>query len=187
MDQRPTIHLRDPRAMRALAHPLRLRLLGLLRHEGPGTASSLAAEVDEAPSLVSYHLRQLAEHGFLEEAPELSRDARERWWRAAHLSTRWSSVEFLDDPERRSADLALRREVYRLYAQRLSEYLDEEPSWDREWVGAAGSGDELLRLTPARLRELGAELEALLARYRDDPGEGDVQRVQVIYHAFPRR
>ena len=62
----------EPREMRALAHPLRLRLIGLLRVEGPATATALADTVGESPALVSYHLRQLDAYNFVEEAPELA-------------------------------------------------------------------------------------------------------------------
>ena len=74
----------DARSLRGLAHPLRVRLLGLLREHGPATASGLARTVGESSGVTSYHLRQLAEHGLVveDEVPDASR--RERWWRAAH-------------------------------------------------------------------------------------------------------
>src|SRR5690242_12974406 len=71
--------LDDVRAIRALAHPLRLRLLDLLRFEGPSTATKLAALVGESSGATSYHLRMLAQYGYVEEAD--ATDNRERWWR----------------------------------------------------------------------------------------------------------
>jgi DNA-binding transcriptional ArsR family regulator len=69
----------DVTAVRALAHPLRLRLLDLLRFDGPATATMLAGRVEESSGSTSYHLRQLARHGFIEEVAK--RDGgRERWW-----------------------------------------------------------------------------------------------------------
>src|SRR5579862_3303759 len=69
----------DAGAVRALTHPLRLELLDLLRFEGPSTASRLARRVAESSGATSYHLRQLARHGFIERDP---RDGgREVWWR----------------------------------------------------------------------------------------------------------
>nr|BFF15089.1 hypothetical protein GCM10025699_63920 [Microbacterium flavescens] len=59
----------DVRALRAMAHPLRVRLYYALSAESPSTASRLAARVGESPALVSYHLRQLAAHDFIEHAP----------------------------------------------------------------------------------------------------------------------
>ena len=175
--------------MRALAHPLRLRVLGMLRMDGPATATALGERLGEVPALVSYHLRQLGVHGFVEEAPELARDRRERWWRAAQERTSWSTAEFLDTPERRAAETALRSEVYRIYQQRLDEYLAEEPTWGAEWIEAAGSSDYVLELDPAGLRALLTDIDGIIERYTADPPqpEGEVERVQLIYHAFPRR
>lgn len=180
--------LDDPIAMRALAHPLRLRLLGMLRMDGPATATALGERLGEVPALVSYHLRQLGAHGFVEEAPELARDRRERWWRAAQERTSWSRADFLDTPERRAAETALRREIHRVYEQRLDEYLAEESAWGADWVEAASSSDYVLDLDAAGLRALLRDLDAVIERYAADPPEpqGEVERVQLIYHAFPR-
>ena len=73
----------DIAGLRALSHPVRLRMLGLLRTEGPATATSLAQRLDLNTGATSYHLRQLAQHGFIEEDPERG-TGRDRWWRAAH-------------------------------------------------------------------------------------------------------
>lgn len=62
-----TVQVSDIRTLRALAHPLRNRLLGLLRLEGPSTATLLGARVGESSGWTSYHLRQLATYGFVEE------------------------------------------------------------------------------------------------------------------------
>ena len=76
-----------PEALRALSHPLRLRILGLLRMDGPSTATALATRLGLNSGATSYHLRQLAQHGFVVD-DEARGNARERWWRAAHQSTR---------------------------------------------------------------------------------------------------
>ncbi len=73
--------------LRALAHPTRLKMLMRLRVEGPATATTLARELSLNTGATSYHLRQLAEHGFIVEDAERG-DARDRWWKAAHQSTR---------------------------------------------------------------------------------------------------
>jgi DNA-binding transcriptional ArsR family regulator len=84
----PAVQVTDVRALRALAHPLRSRLLGLLRLHGPATASQLGRAVGESSGSTSYHLRQLAAYGFVEEV-EGEGTARERWWRARHRLTSW--------------------------------------------------------------------------------------------------
>lgn len=182
-----TKRITDVRTMRALTHPLRLRLLGLLRQDSPATATTLAAEVDESVASVSYHLRQLATHGFIEDAPEQSTDGRERWWRAAHQYTSWSAVDFLDSPEKRSARLALERQVLHRYVELLQTYLDQEPAWGEEWLRAATSGDEhRFALTAEDLAGLKGEVSEVIARYRErGPSGPDAARVEVILAMFP--
>ncbi|MGG7466088.1 helix-turn-helix domain-containing protein [Plantibacter sp. YIM 135347] len=182
------LSLTDPKVMRALSHPIRLRLLGELRVRGPQTVGLLSGAVDEAPGLVSYHLGVLAEHELVVEVPELARDKRERWWRAAHDRTHWDAAEHLDDPERRTALTALRGSVQRRYTELLQEYLELEPTLPAAWVRAATSGDEILHLTSAQLAELGEDLEALARKWaslsdRDADGAADVA---LIYHSFRR-
>ena len=80
----------DAAGLKALAHPVRLRMLGMLRIDGPATATSLAARLGLNSGATSYHLRQLADHGFIVDDQERG-NGRERWWRAAHASTRTSS------------------------------------------------------------------------------------------------
>jgi DNA-binding transcriptional ArsR family regulator len=174
--------------MRALAHPLRLRLLGELRMRGPQSVGQLCDLVDEAPGSVSYHIGKLAEFGFVEPAPELARDRRERWWRAAHQETSWEPLENLDDPERRAAIGVLRRAILHRYLASLEEYLEAEASMDRDWVRGAASGDAFLHLTSDELVELRAELEALAERWqaRSNPDRDDARTVTLIFHAFRR-
>src|SRR5215213_4648029 len=83
--------------LQALAHPLRSRLLGALRFHGPATSTALAARLGTNSGATSYHLRQLAEVGLVEDDEERS-NGRDRWWRAAHDMTQWRSEEF-EDPD----------------------------------------------------------------------------------------
>jgi DNA-binding transcriptional ArsR family regulator len=183
-----SIHLTDPRAMRALAHPTRLRLLAELRVRGPQTVGQLSDIVDEAPGSVSFHLSKLATHGFIEQAPELAKNRRERVWRAAHERTHWEPLEVLEDPERRAASHLLRRAVLRRYLDTIEAYLDAESSLRPEWVRAAASSDSLLHLTSDELAQLRSELEDLAARWhsRSDPEREGSRAVTLIYHAFLR-
>jgi DNA-binding transcriptional ArsR family regulator len=179
--------LEDPRTMRALAHPLRLRLLGLLRIEGPQTATSLARLTGESVPSLSYHLRQLSEHGFIEEAPELARDGRERWWKASHARTAWESADFLEDPERMAAEGALMRELRSAYLDALETWHQEQASWSREWVDASTTSDWILDLTPAQLQALKDELIAVIERWQVVPREEGAEHIAAILHLFPRR
>jgi DNA-binding transcriptional ArsR family regulator len=155
-----------PSSLRGLAHPLRVRLLGLLREHGPATATQLAERVGQSSGATSYHLRQLAAYGFVVE--DVDRGVgRERWWRAAHRLTT------LEDPGPEGwADAeTYMRAVATQYAERVDHFITELPSLPPEWQGPVTVSDWRLRLTPAEAKELHDAVFALLARYRraDDP------------------
>ena len=174
--------------MRALAHPLRLRLIGLLRMDGPATASKLAAVLQVTPALASYHLRQLGRYGFVVEDPERANDGRERWWRAAETRTSWDSAAFLDTPERLAAMSSLHREQFLAYQARLDAHLQEVATLDADWVDASNHSDYLLELDADGLRALNRDLDALFERYASDPppATGETKTITAIVHAFPR-
>ena len=180
--------LEDPRTLRALAHPVRLELLGRLRLAGPATVSGLAEAVGHAVPLVSYHLRQLAEHGFIEEAPELAKDRRETWWKSSHEFTSWSITDFLDTPERLDAIGVFQREVLQRHFQRIQEFFAEASSWSRDWLDASEMSDVRLTLTPAQLKEFTGELWDVIERWRhrDREAEG-TEPTELIFYAFPVR
>jgi hypothetical protein len=181
------LELTDPRQMRALAHPLRLRLLGLMRSDGPATATTLADEVAESPALVSYHLRTLAAYGFIVEAPELGHDGRERWWRAAHSGMTWSPADFLDSPERAAAAGALLHEIAERYADAAREWLSDAPTWSRDWNDAADMSDWRLELDPDQIRAMHAELTEVIERYEAMAPGDDAAFVRAIVMLLPRR
>ena len=107
-----THQITDAREMRALAHPLRLRLIGLLRLDGPATASALADDCGRhsgARELPPAPARAVRVRG---RGPGTGRDGRERWWRAAQARTSWDSAAFLDTPDRIAALSSLHREQF---------------------------------------------------------------------------
>ncbi|RII19787.1 Helix-turn-helix domain protein [Streptomyces sp. YIM 130001] len=161
----------DPRSLRGLAHPLRMRLLAVLRDDGPATASQLAARLDESSGSTSYHLRQLARHRFVTEEPGRGK-GRERWWRAVHHSINSDTEDFYrnPDPEVRGAVNTLLYEMATGHAQELGTYLGtmhERP----EWIGGAIMSDWTLKLTIDQARALKAELLEVIGRY-ESPGTG---------------
>ncbi|WP_084959364.1 winged helix-turn-helix domain-containing protein [Thermoactinospora rubra] len=174
----------DPRVLKAVAHPLRVRLLGLLRADGPATASQLARKVGESSGSTSYHLRELAKYGFIEEAP--SGDARERRWRARHRFTTWNSRELSATAEGRDANRMMRERQLEILARAMREY--DEADWPAEWTAAVGNGDDMIRLTAEGRAELLARFRALMAemeqRYGDSP---DAEDVYVFIAAYPRK
>lgn len=175
----------DPRTLRALSHPLRMTLLGLLRTEGPATVSTLATAVDEAVPLVSYHLRRLAEHGFIEPAPELATDRRESWWRSSHEFTSWSITDFLDSPERLDALGLLQGEVLRRHVSRIEDFLRQAPAWGKDWLDASDMSDVRFQLTPDELKQMRDEVWEVLNRWREREPSEEAQPAEVILYAFP--
>lgn len=186
--KRPMQGMRDPRSLRALAHPLRLKLLGILRSDGAHSVGQLSALVDEAPGTVSYHLGILAEFGFVIPAPERARDGRERWWQAAHSHTVFEPAELLDDPEQLGAVRVLQQSILQSYLGELLDALDAEPTVGREWVAASTHSDSFAYLTAPQLAEFSAELSALSRKWEaaGDQEAADVKPVRWILHAFPR-
>ena len=183
--------LTDAASLRALAHPTRLRLLGLLRERGPQTAALLADVVDEAPGTLSYHLGKLAAVGLIEQADAQGPDRRERWWRATSDLTAWEPADMLDDPERAAASTAFQRSIAQVLAAQYGRYLDEAPSLPREWVAAAALGDRTLRLTVDELAALRDELEGLTERWLDvsaahEPDDPAVEPVTWAHQAYRR-
>ncbi|MDR7303477.1 helix-turn-helix domain-containing protein [Haloactinomyces albus] len=175
----------DARSLRGLAHPLRVRLLGLLRTDGPATASRLAELVGERSGTTSWHLRQLAEHGFIEQDTERG-NRRERWWRAAQDSTRLQTEKFTGDPDTRESLTVLLHEFVTQHYRRSAEFAASVGEWPPDWVRAAEVSDWQLSLSAAELERLTAEMAELAERYRREPSEGDEQ-VAVQLQAFPRR
>src|SRR6266704_2264045 len=113
----------DPRALRALAHPLRLSLLGLLRSEGPLTATRAGELVGESSASCSFHLRQLAKYGLVEEAG--GGRGRERPWRATAMVTDVPSVT--GRPELAAAAGLLSAVVAERYFDDVMRWLEARP------------------------------------------------------------
>ncbi|MER6980432.1 winged helix-turn-helix domain-containing protein [Streptomyces carpinensis] len=192
MDEPPPRHLNirrlDARSLRGLAHPLRMRLLDALRSGGPATASQLAGKLGESSGATSYHLRQLATYGFVEDAPERGK-GRERWWKAAHEGLMIDDELFADaDPTVRGALAMVQHEVATNHAQELSTWLGNRHAWSEEWTRASDLSDMTLRLTPELARELIERMHALVEEYRDLPAVADAldaERVRIHTHTFP--
>ncbi|MGA8245371.1 MAG: helix-turn-helix domain-containing protein [Nocardioides sp.] len=173
--------------LRALSHPTRLRMLMMLRLEGPATATQLAQQLKLNTGATSYHLRQLAEHGFIVEDAERG-DARDRWWRAAHQSTRANLSDRRDDPDAESAEAYLRT-VALMYTEMLMQAVAERRYLPAPWQRASTTSDWHLTLTPDRAEELVDALAAVIEQWsedEDEPGGEGVGTFVVNLNAFPR-
>jgi len=172
--------------LRALSHPTRLKMLMLLRLEGPATATGLAQELKLNTGATSYHLRQLAEHGFIEEDAERG-DARDRWWRAAHQSTR-AGLRFGDPDDAESAESYL-QSVAMMYTEALMQAVAERRYLPLPWQEATTTSDWHLRLTPQRAEQLTDALAALIESWseqEDAEGTEGAADFVVNLNAFPR-
>jgi DNA-binding transcriptional ArsR family regulator len=187
--RRRTPPVTDPRVLRALAHPVRLRLYEALAVGGPRTVSQLAAELGGQVGTLSYHLRELARYGYLEQADELARDHRERWWRAVPGGVRWSEEELLGTAGGVQARNAMERVALARQVEHVQAWHTARDAADPEWRHAAHSSDTLLRLSASELAALGKELddviESWLSRPKDDAHERDRRTVAVVLHAIP--
>jgi DNA-binding transcriptional ArsR family regulator len=176
----------DARRLRALAHPTRIKIVGLLRIHGPATATTLAQRLGVNTGATSYHLRELAKAGMVEE-DESRGNARDRWWRSVYAST------FLDDTEilakEPDAALSYLRGVAQVNAEEMFRHVEDLPGLPQEWQAASTISDYGLHLTAEQLTGLLEELVAVLAKYRTDPDAeppAGTRKVAIQVQAFPR-
>ena len=156
----------DPKALRALAHPVRVAILEVLSARGPLTASELADVVGESPSNCSWHLRKLAEFELVEEADPVP--GRRRPWRATDTTIAISA----DEASRVGREAA--RDVEAMLLQRaLDRFLAASTAGESDDRREAHFTREALWLTPEEARELRQSVDALLDRYRD---RGDIEQ-----------
>ncbi|MEV4536155.1 metalloregulator ArsR/SmtB family transcription factor [Asanoa sp. NPDC049518] len=176
MAERHVRQVTDSRVLAAMSHPLRRRLLDVLTVYGPQPVGALAERTGQAPANISHHMKVMRECDLVEEAPELARDRRERWWRPVSAGLRWSGRDFGDDP----GEAAVLRA-----AESLN--LDHQVGLVREWYGApdeeqavwgesAFAADRWLHLTPAELLELSRDIVAVLDRWSARSSEAAAAR-----------
>jgi DNA-binding transcriptional ArsR family regulator len=170
-----------PVQLRALSHPLRLRMLGILRAEGPATATALAQRLGLNSGATSYHLRQLATHGFVEDDAERG-NGRERWWRAAHQSTETREPE---TREEREAVHAFEQSVAVVQTELLQRAVEEQELLPEEWRRTTRLSDWMVRLTPSRAAALAAALEQVMTEVEEEEGE-DAGDFMVVLQTYPR-
>ncbi|TDB77955.1 helix-turn-helix transcriptional regulator [Micromonospora sp. KC723] len=188
MDQPQIRKITDSAVLAALAHPLRRRLMDVLKVDGPSTVSALAERTDQAVANISHHLKVLAGCELVVEVPELARDRRERWWRLASPGVRWSNADFDDDPASQAVasaavSLGLDRQVGLVRAWHANRESEREV-----WGEAPFSTDRWLRLTPDELAEFERDILEVLARWGDREVPDDGQRRDPVFffaHAVP--
>lgn len=188
----PSKKVTDLRALKAYAHPLRIRLDRALNAVRTATVTQLAEMVDEPVALVSYHLHKLAEYGYIEEAPPQGRDGRERWWQPAAdvFAMHWK--DFSDGPEGVAAYIGAGHQVIQARMQSLLQYVGQQAAWPQEWASSTFSNGRLLKLTHEELQEMSEEAAefcdrwAARSREAQESGDGgDREHVELQMYGYP--
>src|SRR5262252_7948117 len=149
-DLPPLRRLDDARTLRALAHPVRIAIVEELSLGGPLTATEVGERIGETPTTCSFHLRQLAKYGYVEEAG--GGKGRARPWRLTSIGISFRNT--YDDPATEVAAGALSRMVRERQLGRYWTWAETRGTYPREWRDAADDSEYLFYLTPAELKEL---------------------------------
>lgn len=180
------VEITDPTVMRALAHPVRLAVLARLQRHGPATATQLSEHVGASPSVVSWHLRHLAQSSLVEDAENPDGDRRRRWWRSVARGIR------LDVPETGDAQTAGRMLRGRLLDQAIGEVQqwasESEPVLDEPWQKLVAVHNTGIRLTLEETRRIEDSIEELLAPYvtrGDAAAPADARTVRLVRITMP--
>ncbi len=177
----------------ASGHPVRRRLLEVLGVDGPATASQLAERTEQLVGNVSHHLKMLARAGLVEEAPELAKDRRERWWRRIPLSLSWSLTDVRGDAVGEAVAIAAEHENLEHHVGAVRGWVEARDTapgrYDEAWTQAAFATDAWAWATPEELHELGEEVNRLFVEFAEthrEPGAGR-ESCFVFAHGVPRR
>ncbi|HJE55277.1 ArsR/SmtB family transcription factor [Bifidobacterium pseudolongum] len=147
-------------ALKCMAHPARMRLLGALRVGGVQTVGELSAATGEAPGAVSYHLAQLAKVGLVAKAASPDGDKRKSYWKSCHHAT---NVQ----PDSADADVidAFSRTAALTYQMAYERFLDVLPTLPQEWAQTCGANDRVLRLTAEETRAMVEDLNVVMHKW----------------------
>ena len=188
MTAEPDTQLRavsDARTLRALAHPVRIALLEALVFGGAMTATEVGERIGESPTTCSFHLRQLAKYGFVEEAG--GGKGRARPWKLTTIGFSLTA----SDPESELAAISLLRLLRERQLDRYRTWLETRASYPRRWRAAADDSEYIFYLTVEELEQLNADLSAMLVpRFRErlaDPSQrpaGSVP-VELLLFSYP--
>ncbi|HEY1347559.1 MAG TPA: helix-turn-helix domain-containing protein [Streptosporangiaceae bacterium] len=178
----------DARAMRALAHPLRLALLEALMHAGTLTATQASELLGESPANCAFHLRTLGKYGYVVEAG--GGKGRERPWRRVHNVLQITSEQ--EDPLAAMAADELGQFWLDIILNRARSGLSSSGSWPGPWKHneLVGPSEHVLYVTPQEASELGTEIFRLVRRYdaRVDHPErrpAEAMPIEILMLAYP--
>jgi DNA-binding transcriptional ArsR family regulator len=189
MPKRDVTQVRDSRVLAAASHPLRRRIMDVLRVDGPATATVLATHTEQAVANISHHLKVLAAAGLIVEVPERARNKKERWWTLASRALRWNDSDFADDPVGQAVASAAASINLERHAGLVRAWHAAPDDRHAKWADAAFSTDRWLSMTPAELVAFEGELQALIDRWASRTGTDDPARepVFVFAHGVPAK
>ena len=179
----------DAAALKALAHPLRVDLFDRLAMFGPATASQLGEALSESSGATSYHLRQLARHGFIEEDPDRG-TARERYWRVVPGGVTMNPADFDEHSAEFEAGTLVARQMTEQRFRHVDDFLRRGPrDFGTEWVGASALMSARSSMTAAELQaismEIAGAIDSVLERYRNRGPIPGARPVALHFNAFP--
>ncbi|MEO7235374.1 MAG: helix-turn-helix domain-containing protein [Lapillicoccus sp.] len=185
----------DARGMRALAHPVRLALLTRLQQGGPSTATRLAPLVGASPSVASWHLRHLAEHGLVRDdsdAQSRREHGRERWWAAVSRGFRFAGGADAPSDDEWQAATALTRVIEAVEGDLVQTWREEaEPRLEPAWRRLSGRASTRILATADELATIEAEIERLLTPFvlrKDAPADtlpAGARGIRILRHVLP--
>ena len=181
----------DEQSLKALAHPMRVQILRILQLHKRASATSLAEQLGETTGATSYHLRQLARHGFVEPfevEPEGTARAgrKQQWWRMAVDEIHMSGFDMLADDQTREAAGFLLREYQADRGRRLANWHATATQWPPRWQRASSDMDGHLELNPSQTARAGrrARRRGRSGTAEVEPGRG-ARTIDVQYAVFP--
>jgi DNA-binding transcriptional ArsR family regulator len=175
----------DAPTLKALAHPMRVQILRILQLRDRASVTSLASELGETTGATSYHLRQLARHGLVEQCEADDSTNRQQWWQMAVDQIHMTGFEFMENDETREAAGFLMREYQADRSRRLANWFATATQWPKAWQRASSDMDGQLELNASQARALADDLAAVMNRYRAlKPGRG-ARKVDVQYAVYP--
>jgi DNA-binding transcriptional ArsR family regulator len=180
-----------PRRLRGLVHPIRVRLLYLLETDGPATASQLGRRIGESSGTTSYHLRILADLGFVEDDPDHG-NGRDRWWRTPYRSSAFSFRSPDDPGDAETIDLATQfmRLTVETHHRRMLSFVDSLPDRVDELPTLPWTFSEIaIEVTHEEARALSAEVTAVVQRHLRERGAppkgGGAERAVFQFQMLP--
>jgi Helix-turn-helix domain len=155
------LNLTDPKAIRALAHPVRWALLEALGQAGTLTATQASEMLGESPANCAFHLRTLAKYGFVEEAG--GGKGRERPWRQSYDRMSWRAR--VDDPQTSQAAEALDQVWLERSMGRARHSLTSTSRWPEGLEDSLGATTTRLYVTAEEANQLYTEIQEAFQQF----------------------